>query len=198
MKDSDTAVGGFQLSKRIFKILKTLSDKAKTECEFHSNKNTLSVNLYGPCFLAESAGEFLQKCRRYLQMPEQCGRDVQYLNPHCLTPVDTKPIMTSVFNNMTNCEVDEQDCEDSNIFAELGGEEEFEEAPQPETILTTLRRYAIQLLSLQTITDQSMSSHQKQALTFLLGRERGWNLCGSRRDVWRSYTDRFGMTRYVA
>jgi len=161
LKDSDTAVGGFQLSKRIFSILKTLSDKAKTHFEFrlHHSKNepcpqvciqsarevsyTLSVNLYGPCFLAESAGEFLQKCRMYLQMPEQCGRDVQYLNPHCLTPVDTKPIMTSIFNNMTNGEVDEQDCEDSNIFAELGGEEEFEEAPQPETISTSLRRYAL-------------------------------------------------------
>ncbi|PMD19258.1 hypothetical protein NA56DRAFT_206781 [Hyaloscypha hepaticicola] len=39
-------------------------------------------------------------------------------------------------------------------------------------------------------------SHQKQALSFLLSRERGWNLSGLRRDVWRSYDDRFGWTRY--
>jgi hypothetical protein len=47
------------------------------------------------------------------------------------------------------------------------------------------------------MADQYILSHQMQALTFMLGRERGWNLCGPRHDVWRSYIDRFGRARYA-
>ncbi|KAJ8131633.1 hypothetical protein O1611_g1992 [Lasiodiplodia mahajangana] len=86
--------------------------------------------------------------------------------------------MTSKFN----CHYQGEGCdlkpEEDSIFSTLGNDETFEEEPQPTSMKTGLR------------------SHQKRALTFLLGREKGWDLCGSRRDIWRSYIDQFDRMRY--
>lgn len=42
-----------------------------------------------------------------------------------------------------------------------------------------------------------MCRHQKQGLTFMLNREKGWDLHGSRTDVWRSYMDLNSTLRYI-
>jgi hypothetical protein len=75
----------------------------------------------------------------YLQIPEKCGYNVPYINPHCLEPVDD-PIMTSVLNDMAASALGEE-YEKASIFTELGNEEIFEEARQPELIKTPLHRY---------------------------------------------------------
>jgi SWI/SNF-related matrix-associated actin-dependent regulator of chromatin subfamily A3 len=40
-------------------------------------------------------------------------------------------------------------------------------------------------------------SHQKQALTFLLRRERGWAMDDTERDIWTKEKDGYGRTRLV-
>ncbi|KAF0325304.1 WD domain-containing protein, partial [Colletotrichum asianum] len=46
------------------------------------------------------------------------------------------------------------------------------------------------------MTEFPILRYQKQGLRFLLDREQGWDLGGKREDVWKSYKDRFGWSRY--
>ena len=47
----------------------------------------LFVNIYGPRDLADLVGEFASKCNLFLQDPQYCDRNVEYLNPHRM-PLD--------------------------------------------------------------------------------------------------------------
>lgn len=65
-----------------------------------------------------------------------------------------------------------------DLFTDFENDHELEEAPQPDTISTHLH------------------GHQKQALTFMLGREQGWDLTGEKQDLWKSFVDLHGGQRY--
>jgi hypothetical protein len=211
LKDARNASGRCELPRRGFSVLQSLSDKANAIFEIRlrlSNSDSqpprthdtsqinssISANLYGPRSSANSVGLFLQKCGLYLQIPDRCELDVPYMNPHCLTTMDEKTVMTSVFDNRITDSPRYEESDDGGLFDELGDEEQFEEESQPALVKTALHRYG------PGVDDASQysllfTSHQKQALSFLLNRERGWNFCGLRCDVWRSYDDSFGWTR---
>ena len=42
----------------------------------------LCANIYGPRDLADLVGEFASQCKLFLQDPQNCDRNVQYVNPH--------------------------------------------------------------------------------------------------------------------
>ena len=42
----------------------------------------LCVNIYGPRDLADVVGDFASQCKLFLQDPQHCDRNVEYLNPH--------------------------------------------------------------------------------------------------------------------
>jgi hypothetical protein len=150
-----------------------LYDKEKTELEIrvsrlrnanvspqrfenHDRENSfsLSVNIYGPLASDRFVGNFLQKCEVYLQNPDYCGKDVPYLNPHCLTTVSGKTTMTSIFNELAGDEIDKRYCDDLDIFAELGNDEKFEKSLQSGIITTTLHKFAhMASMSLNSIID---------------------------------------------
>jgi hypothetical protein len=46
----------------------------------------LQVIIYGARRLFEPVGTFTAACRYYLQQPHNCDRNVEYSNPHCLSP----------------------------------------------------------------------------------------------------------------
>jgi hypothetical protein len=48
----------------------------------------LLVNIYGPAELSDDIGHFAQESRIFLQDPEYCDRNVEYLNPHRLPRED--------------------------------------------------------------------------------------------------------------
>ncbi|KAI1273078.1 SNF2 family N-terminal domain-containing protein [Xylaria sp. FL0933] len=131
---------------------------------------SLTIVLYGPLSLSEEIGIFFQSYDIYLQDPRHCDRDVRYCNPHRLSSADHMSLpMTSEISSMTETitgpGVAELMPERSELLAILNTNEELLEAPQPEAIRTSLER------------------HQKQALTFILRRECGWDF-GSGRDIW--------------
>lgn len=214
LKDSENLVSRYELPRRGSSILQTLSNKANAvfdirlwvsdlENESQSPRPSeasqtmfaISVNVYGPRSSASSVGIFLQKCRLYLQIPDRCEFNVPYINPQCLTPMEEKTVMTSVFDSRVTDTLRHGESDDGGLFDELGNEEQFEEELQPALVITPLHRYG-RGESWCILVLKPLPSHQKQALSFLLSRERGWNLSGLRRDVWRSYDDRFGCTRY--
>jgi hypothetical protein len=198
LRDRATGQEILQLPQRMCQVLTTLSQNANVEAQFllqpdengglsmserssnekepqHSSK--LCVILYGPADIATEVGNWLDQCQLYLQLPQECDRNVRYLNPHCLSFGDDNQTMTFDLKNSSDLNTQAKDLF-ADVLMELDCEEPFDESPQPALISTPLHR------------------HQKQALTFMLGREKGWDLTGSRRDLWRSYVDSRGTARY--
>lgn len=138
----------------------------------------LSIIIYGPLEMANDVGDWLNSMQMYLQTPEGCDRDVLYMNPHCLSfdeEANTTTFQLAEFASLTEV----KDCETrSDPFAELYSDVMLDEAPQPDAIASVLHK------------------HQRQALTFMLEREKGWDFTGSKSDIWKSHIDSFGTTRY--
>ena len=66
-----------------------------------------------------------------------------------------------------------------DLFADTTEQEGLEEADSPFDLRTQLYK------------------HQKQALTFMLQRERGWALDGHHRDIWKSECEVTGRLTYI-
>ncbi|KAI1353446.1 SNF2 family N-terminal domain-containing protein [Xylaria sp. FL0043] len=142
----------------------------RNRCASRTITCSLTIVLYGPLSLSEELGVFFQSYDIYLQDPRYCVWEVRYCNPHRLSSADHVSLpMTSEISSMTRSITGpggaELMPERSELLAFLDTNEELLEAPQPEAIRTSLER------------------HQKQALTFILRRERGWDF-GSSRDIW--------------
>lgn len=100
----------------------------------------LGIILYGPADMAEAVGNWLDKCQIYLQMPENCDRNVPYSNPHCLSFSDKDKAMTFELVSRELC-VDSAQLHDStDILTELENQEPLAEAAQPFLITTTLHK----------------------------------------------------------
>ncbi|KEF55541.1 uncharacterized protein A1O9_08291 [Exophiala aquamarina CBS 119918] len=133
--------------------------------------------IYGPSNKAAIVGTWLDQCSIYLQLPEKCDRHMRYSNPHCLSFSDETVVMTSELESVHTNTVTGHSDGGVDYYVELDFDESFAEATQPALISAPLHSY------------------QKQGLTFMLQREQGWHFREFRRDVWRSYYDRHGITR---
>ncbi|KAK6366537.1 hypothetical protein LTS17_010623 [Exophiala oligosperma] len=191
-----------ELASTTAQILQTLSSEACTEFQFWlwppqqstdqqchgSEKPTargggltvrnLSVILYGPNNMADRVAEWLDSLKMYLQIPGACDRDVPYINPHCLTSNRESIVYTSELPSDLSVKADEGQNFSDDPFGDLYNSSVFELAPQPSAIASRLH------------------DHQRQALTFMIERENGWNLSGTRMDIWKSHITAFGDKRY--
>lgn len=164
-----------QLQERTFHMLNVLSDHAMVNFQFLAQANTgeekqasiqskkriapvqnqqdlsLSIILYGPADMAEAVGSWLDKCHIYLQMPENCDRNVPYSNPHCLSFSDEDKAMTFELVSRRLCVDSAETCDSTDILAELEIDEPLAEAPQPFFIATTLHKYVCRILSVSWI-----------------------------------------------
>ncbi|KIW33915.1 uncharacterized protein PV07_00729 [Cladophialophora immunda] len=139
---------------------------------------SLSIIVYGPNNMATRVGDWLDGLKMYLQVPGGCDRDVPYINPHCLA---SNQVSTTYTRQLAaDLSMDEPESQDSHrdLFSDLYTDSVFDLAPQPYAIASSLH------------------SHQRQALTFMIERENGWNFSGTRNDIWRSHIDAFGVRRY--
>ena len=133
--------------------------------------------LYGPSTLFEAVGSFAAKCRLYLQHPRHCDKNVPYRNPHCLSPesgcigttFDLGPFTPSGLDVFTN---------PIDLFADAAEQDMLTEAYAPRSLVTELYK------------------HQKQALTFMMQRERGWAMDGHHKDIWREEHDSHDRSVY--
>lgn len=130
--------------------------------------------------MAIQVGDWLSSIKMYLQIPEasDCDRDVPYMNPQSLD-FDKEPIL---YTSQLRSHLSQSNAESRQLGVgacfELYTDSILEEAPQPQAIGSTLH------------------PHQKQALTFMIERERGWDFTGDKIDIWKSYQDAFGGIRY--
>ncbi|KAL8296010.1 hypothetical protein RB600_001479 [Gaeumannomyces tritici] len=152
----------------------TLQSKGNHRAQFGEivQKCTLSLIIYGPADMCDDIGAFFQEADIYLQDPKNCDRNVKYCNPHRLSSLDFDccPMVFDLSKEGANAE--------ATLFDAIGrhpnlpelipdAHENLPESHSPEDILRT-----------------SLKMHQKQALTFLLRRESGWDFRQESADFW--------------
>ena len=137
--------------------------------------------LYGPSNLFDAVGTFAAKCHLYLQHPLYCDQNVPYRNPHCLSPEGGLVVFTfdlrSAHGTFSYPGLDIS-ANPIDLFADIAEQDALCEANAPQNLSTEL--YA----------------HQKQALTFMTQRERGWATDGNRKDIWKEEQGPFGRLMY--
>ena len=154
-------------------VRKHVETKHKTQ---HASKPPLELFavLYGPSKLFELVGAFAAKCHLHLQHPRHCNRNVPYRNPHCLSPENDRIVYTLDLENVLGFEtgfVTEISTDYIDLFADCAEQDPLSDAKTPQAVRTELYK------------------HQKQALTFMMQRERGWAMDGHRKDIWKEVQD---------
>ena len=202
--DSGSVFGEINLtSRKIIDVLrKDLSIQLLVDCKVshseESGKSTRNLNsrskhttsrvplelfaiLYGPNTLFDKVGTFVARCHLYLQHPRYCDRNVPYRNPHCLSPEGGRVISTFDLQatlGSFNCPELEVYENPIDLFAGDTEQDVLSDAQTPQNLSTRLYK------------------HQKQALTFMMQRERGWAMDGHHKDIWREEHDCFGRSIY--
>jgi SWI/SNF-related matrix-associated actin-dependent regulator of chromatin subfamily A3 len=113
----------------------------------------------------------------FLQDPQDCDRNVRYRNPHRLSDMDRDAPMT-IDRDLSVKEVRQQGWGSSNYLDDLDFRENFPLADIPHAL-------NIQLFK-----------HQRQALYFMLERERGWSFTGELSDIWK-FSHISGLRMYM-
>jgi len=140
----------------------------------------LCAVLYGPATLCEPVGFFAAKCNLYLQHPRHCAWNVPYRNPQSLSPEDGGTVYTFDLGNMNDEGIPtwEVPTDLIDLFADATVPDALEDADTPHALSTELYK------------------HQKQALTFMVQRERGWAMDGHHKDIWKEERDVLGRVSY--
>ncbi|KAH7308821.1 SNF2 family N-terminal domain-containing protein [Rhexocercosporidium sp. MPI-PUGE-AT-0058] len=158
---------------------------------------SLNVILYGPPALEEGIGHFLSQYRTYLQDPIGCERRVPYRNPHIIPPETEDVMMTdSLECPLGNLGVERLEVGPDLLAELMNDKENLEETEASESVTTSLFPLAPSQIDGAKLNADYAASHQKQALTFMLRREQGWQLDGCR-DVWTARRDAFGRVSYT-
>lgn len=141
----------------------------------------LFVIIYGPSTLSKSVGLFASRCNLHLQHPWHCNRNVPYQNPQSLSPKNTDTIYTSSLSDVYDMEILSGSGIFRNpidLFADSTEQETLADAASPQALHTVLYK------------------HQKQALTFMMQRERGWAMSGHHKDIWKEELEPSGRVIY--
>ncbi|TVY65597.1 DNA repair protein RAD5A, partial [Lachnellula suecica] len=134
----------------------------------------LNIIIYGPPSLEEIIGDYLEQRQMYLQDPLGCDRCVPYRNPHIIQPESGEVVMTDSFElSFGHLEIERLDVAPDLLARLMEDEKPLLESDAPQQITT------------------SLFSHQKQALTFMLHRERGWAMESDSGDIWTRQHTRF-------
>lgn len=158
---------------------------------------SLKAIIYGPVALEDTIGDFLSSYGMYLQDPLGCNRRVPYRNPHLFSD-EPDEIMTDSFQSpLPDIEIERLDVGLGLLAQLMEDEAPLEETEAPPIVTTDLFPYFTPPQSLEEYADETYR-HQKQALTFMLRRERGWNMDPDNRDIWAREMDARGRVGHVA
>ncbi|KAJ3535529.1 hypothetical protein NM208_g536 [Fusarium decemcellulare] len=148
---------------------------------------TLEITVYGPLDIFDEIGTWFDEYHVFLQDPRHCHLDVKYYNPHRLSADDITscPLVSEVVTQTSKVLHLENRTQQDDLLDMLGSHEDLEETPQPTVIKGAMRRQVFSLIPPRLMFELIMyGRHQKQALTFMLRRERGWAFYDQQPDVW--------------
>ncbi|KXJ88105.1 SNF2 family N-terminal domain-domain-containing protein [Microdochium bolleyi] len=129
---------------------------------------TLDITVSGPFSQLDEVGTWFQDYEVYLQDPRHCHQNVRYCNPHRLSSsdLDSCPWLSDYVSSKQTVLEFQEITDRRDVLDVFSTRKDLKEADQPAAILTTLKR------------------HQKQALSFMLERENGWNYRSEGSDIW--------------
>ncbi|KAF2680949.1 P-loop containing nucleoside triphosphate hydrolase protein [Lentithecium fluviatile CBS 122367] len=161
-------------------ILETASKNRSLPTVLSQVSCTLEVAVYGPYELFDEIGEWFQEYNVYLQDPHVCHSDVRYCNPHRLSvqSLHSSPYLSQVVAQASMIIHFQELVERPDLLDIISGQEDLVETLPSILIKTTLHR------------------HQKQALTFMLRRERGWRVNDAWPDIWETLETSYAR-RYI-
>ena len=141
----------------------------------------LHAVVYGHLQDCEVVGDFLQEHRIYLQDPLYGDKTTKYRNPHRLCQIDDedRPIYKQRRPDVHLDNEIEVLASRGDVFSSLESGVSLPESLESPFIITPLY------------------PHQKQALTFMMRRERGWAFDAPYDDVWKSVALQHGRTGYL-
>ncbi|EXJ84685.1 hypothetical protein A1O3_05355 [Capronia epimyces CBS 606.96] len=142
----------------------------------------LNTIIYGPREFGQGVGDYLVKCKMFLQDPLQCDRDVPYLNPHLLSRseevVMTSSLKVPASESLATQEVVAVDVT-SDLFSQNCDDSHLQLTDPPDLLRTGLYK------------------HQKKALTFMNQREQAWSFEDSPDSLWVKEVDDMGNLIYT-
>ncbi|EXJ71754.1 uncharacterized protein A1O5_05564 [Cladophialophora psammophila CBS 110553] len=142
----------------------------------------LNAIIYGPRELGQGIGDFLVKCKMFLQDPLGCDRDVPYLNPHLLSRTEEVVMISSLkVGTGKSSEAQEVVAVDApkDLFSRICDDGYLQLTDPPLLVHTRLYR------------------HQKKALTFMKQREQAWSFKDSLDSLWVKEVDETGELIYT-
>lgn len=152
---------------------------------------TLDITIYGPEDLFEDIGPWFQEYGLYLQDVRHAHLDTKYCNPHKLSvdDIDSCPMVSDVVRQSSKSLLLENVPNRPDLLDLLSNGNELEETQQPAVICTALKKYYNYIAlncykQSQNCANGMTPRHQKQALTFMLRRERGWAFGETQADLW--------------
>ena len=166
-------------TKKYNRTRKTKSTNVKATTS--TTSTLLHAVVYGSLNIFETTGDFLQEHGIYLQDPSHGDRSAVYQNPHRLSQIDSScNTIVSPEQQSPRTDVDTELLGTSkDPFASIESEMALAEAETPWQVKTPLY------------------PHQRQALTYMLRRERGWAFGESCNDVYRTVTMPNGRLSYL-
>ncbi|KAJ6785626.1 hypothetical protein PWT90_00499 [Aphanocladium album] len=159
--------------------------KLRVRCSFENGAREhrkllscrLEIVIYAPFSMPQEIKEWSEHNEVYLQDPTFCFQDAKYCNPQRLSlHFDTPRLVSEILPDATGHLMRLRSITDDDDFLDkyLASKVALPETPQPSAIQTILK------------------SHQRQALTFMLRRERGWALRGPEADMWSIFDNANG------
>jgi SWI/SNF-related matrix-associated actin-dependent regulator of chromatin subfamily A3 len=116
----------------------------KKRAHVTQQKVCLAIILYGPMYLFDNVGEYVQHHGIYLQDPKGCDLNVLYCNPHNLRPFDGESYpytfdLDQVDQQTTSVPLEGLP-EEHDLLEALNTSEPLHETPQPAAIKAQLGR----------------------------------------------------------
>jgi SWI/SNF-related matrix-associated actin-dependent regulator of chromatin subfamily A3 len=152
----------------------------------------LNIIIFGPEELEEKIGAYLSKHKMYLQDPIGCDRRVVYRNPHIIPPDSGHPLMTDTFDCSEDLEIERLEA-GPDLLSQLMEDDVPLPLTEAPLVKTPLFPWVLHQHSIHIADGQYR--HQKQALTFMMRREQGWNMEKGSRDIWGREKDALGRFR---
>lgn len=117
--------------------IKSMKGKKVAQSDLQYLMNAI---IYGPLDLSQSVGDYLSKCKMFLQDPVRCDRNVRYQNPHVLSRTEDIIMTSSLSGKDADVAVQDVVTVDApqDLFSQLSDDGDLNMTDTPDALGTPL------------------------------------------------------------